>query len=89
MNSDKGGKCMVLKVVDSVNGETSLISIKVLEQEAESLSFHIWDTSGDHAVVNVTVQSEIKKCVDELYNVGKAAVRGTLTWLDDEEDEQK
>lgn len=79
---------MVLKVVDSVKGETSLISIKVLEQHGKELSFLIWDTSGDEAVVSVSVPSEVQKCVDDLYTVGKATVRGSLEWVADESDSE-
>ena len=71
---------MVLKVIDTVKGETSLISIKVFESHDNELEFYIWDMSGDCATITVSVPSEIKKCVDDLYNAGKATIRGTLTW---------
>ena len=77
---------MVLKVVDSIRGETSLISIKVFEKHDNELSFLIWDTSGDEATVTVTVPSEIKKAMDDLYTVGKATVQGRLEWTDSADD---
>ena len=76
---------MVLKVVDSIKGETSLISIKVFEKHDKDLSFLIWDTSGDEAVVTVMVPSEIRKCLDDLYEYGKATIQGSLEWVTDEE----
>lgn len=78
---------MVLKVVDSIKGETSLISIKVFEKHDNDLSFFIWDTSGDQATVTVSIPSEIKKCMDDLYNIGKATVQGRLEWDSDDDDE--
>lgn len=80
---------MVLKVVDSIKGETSLISIKVFERHGNDLSFLIWDTSGDEAIVTVAVPSEIKKAMDDLYTIGKATVNGSLEWsIDEDEDEE-
>lgn len=79
---------MVLKVVDSIKGETSLISIKVFERHGNELSFLIWDTSGDEAIVTVAVPSEIKKAMDDLYTIGKATVNGSLEWTTDDEDEE-
>lgn len=79
---------MVLKVVDSIKGEISLISIKVFEQHDKELSFLIWDTSGDEAIVTVTVPSEIKKAMDDLYTIGKATVNGSLEWTSDEDEDE-
>ena len=71
---------MVLKVIDMVKGETSLVSIKVIEKHNDDRFFYIWDTSGDSATITVAVPSDVQKVLNELYTTGKATVPGSMEW---------